>query len=266
MRATEQLTCFTSTKERPARRSLFSQACAHTGLLTFGNILTKTSHFDFMTHTQGDSRVWLKLSVFCPTWWFLRPNRKKRIILITCQVLKALCPEQKPIPFSVRINHTMLWLLTLDQSIMAYDIWITIHLQRYWSTTDSLPLQRVGRQTAVLYLGACLVADTLPQHNGPGIHLLYACDETEQICFDWTKKWTNLIVWITDLNGVFNEISNGTPVSLLLQQLRFTRCHMVTYSGKSFCKVIRCQRVNQLQGNIFYVPYSSWLMTRIQKY
>lgn len=145
---------------------------------------------------------------------------------------------------------------------MDYDSFAAV-LKRHWlvAATASGSADR-----SVIFGSVPGGRHTLPQHNGPGIHLLYARDETEQICFDWTRKWTNLIVWITDLNGVFNEISNGTPVSLLLQQLRFTRCHMVTYSGKSSCKVIRCQRANQLQGNTFYVPYSSWFMTRIQKY
>lgn len=77
-------------------------------------------------------------------------------------------------------------------------------------------------------------------------------DGTDLLWLD--RKWTNPIVWITDLNGVFNEISNGTPVSLRLQQLRFTRCHMLTKSGKSSRKVIRCQSASKLWGNTFHVP------------
>lgn len=102
MPETEQLTCFTATKERPARRSLFSQACAYCGLLTFGDILTKTSHFGFMTQIQGDSQEWQKSSLFRSTQWIRKPNRGKyNPQHYMPQVLKGPVSRTKTNPVSV---------------------------------------------------------------------------------------------------------------------------------------------------------------------
>lgn len=179
-----------------------------------------------MTQTQGDSRVWLKSSLFRPTPWVLKPNRKKKNHQRSMPKGPVSRTEVNPVSWHFITQIKTWW---DSWSIKRYG------LQFMCNSLKASPIHchyRVWAGGTQCYIWECVwwrtrTAPAQWTRNPSVLHTWW--DGIDLLWLD--RKWTNPIVWITDLNGVFNEISNGTPVSLRLQQLRFTRCHMLTKSG-----------------------------------